>query len=225
MTNEMPAWAAELARRVTTEVREKAVNEARRRAVSARKKARQDAAKVSRAERRGRERTEHVETRGYLLNKPTWDDFQRRPRDYDSEDNAYTKTTIDPDVDIEEGKVKSINVLAKFNKDESWVREGAETQLLLDHEQGHFDIARVHAVELKKTLSKFEGKPVEDVRNNIDEAVDRILSRMQSVQEDYEEETKKGEEAGKREGEIIESEQRKWDRMIRRSLKAGEWQY
>lgn len=49
----------------------------------------------------------------------------------------------------------SWNVFSYFNSDSSWVKDNKESDFLLKHEQGHFDITELYARKLNSKFSNF----------------------------------------------------------------------
>lgn len=101
-------------------------------------------------------------------NRPlTWNDFQGVPGIFPqsytgSKDDftAFTWTWLSADWQFQKTdssvcqyEFTSVDGMASFDKSASWVRErGLTDQELLEHEQGHFDIAEIHARKLESEL-------------------------------------------------------------------------
>ncbi|RYY24096.1 MAG: DUF922 domain-containing protein, partial [Chitinophagaceae bacterium] len=82
----------------------------------------------------------------------------------------------------------NIGVYCFFNKNNSWVKAGKTTEYILGHEQGHFDIAELHARKLNKALKeyKYKSKTVNDDVNRIYEGV---MQDHHAYQTDYDQQT------------------------------------
>ena len=93
-------------------------------------------------------------------------------------------------VKVEKGIVKSSDfiVTLEFNPDKSWVKDGKQTDELLKHEQGHFDIAIVCVKELvamykKRTLTAF------DFNESVKELTKETFQKYKELEAQYDEET------------------------------------
>lgn len=116
--------------------------------------------------------------------KLSWSDFRANP-DPSSPNAALTNTSIN----IEFGYSKTALTYAikcRFDKAKSWVR--VKNNLVLGHEQGHFDIAEIHARKLNRELKayKFNSRTVSEDVNAI---YDRIMKQHHSAQSEYDRET------------------------------------
>jgi hypothetical protein len=85
----------------------------------------------------------------------TWNDFKGEP-DNHSPYHAFTIWKIKAEINIkfrQDTAVFSFHVYAEF-KDSSWVMEGKKSDYLLKHEQGHFDIGKLCAMEITETIKR-----------------------------------------------------------------------
>lgn len=80
--------------------------------------------------------------------KLVWTDFDALAERY-SEHAAFSVVGFEGRMDFN-GKKYQVSIKTYFDKDESWSK--AWTALLLMHEQGHFDLAEVHARKLRKQV-------------------------------------------------------------------------
>jgi len=83
----------------------------------------------------------------------------------------------------------TIQINVCFIKDESWSKEEKENNVLLQHEQLHFDIAELHRRKIVKRLME-----AEFTKSNYSELLDQIVEQVwsnayRSVQDKYDEET------------------------------------
>jgi len=100
-------------------------------------------------------------------------------------------------------------VTCEFNLDRSWVKGASETDLLLKHEQVHFDVAELYARKLRKELSKV---------NTADKNTPKLVSKMfreatrncMKEQSRYDRETKHSRD---------EDKQKEWNGYVSRELK------
>ena len=81
-----------------------------------------------------------------LKRKLTWDDFKGRP-DENSFAAAITQSGFGYRMSVQNvnGRIKmDITVFCYFNKANSWVKKGENTNYALLHEQHHFDITYIN---------------------------------------------------------------------------------
>lgn len=124
-------------------------------------------------------------------------------------------------------RIDSVDVHAIFNRQDSWVRPGHETDRVLEHEQGHFDLTQLFKLELEALTRGLvgvrrhcEGDSVEaassyaerEAAQAVSRVAERIWSEHVAAQETYDEQTRHG-TAG--------DAQRAWLDSIRRGLEAG----
>ncbi|TFH06940.1 MAG: hypothetical protein E4H08_10290 [Candidatus Atribacteria bacterium] len=180
----------------------------------------------------------HVEWR--QTRRLTWDDFQvkeNRPAGVDESAQIFSGLDLGwrsaPATQSGSGHVARIqtsslvvrNVMVQTG---SWVVAGTQTDSLLNHEQRHFDLNEVYRRKLQAALLKLrgEGKTAkeahEDLERKINEtwkkAMDKLngisavggADRVDGLQDDYDNQTEHGTEAGKQE---------EWDKKIDEWLK------
>lgn len=116
--------------------------------------------------------------------KLTWADFQARP--INSSDNAALTSS---NINFQYGYGSSgfhYSISCRFDKSRSWVR--VKSDHILAHEQGHFDIAEIHARLLNQALSgyRYNEKTVDDDINRI---YDGIMKQHHDMQQLYDAET------------------------------------
>ena len=88
------------------------------------------------------------------------------------------------------GKIK-IEIYPMFSKNESWIRENQKTKELLNHEQRHFDIAKIYSNKLQKIINK-RIKNIKDYNENFQNLYDEIYNEYFDYQTKYEEITDRG---------------------------------
>src|SRR5919112_1484552 len=88
----------------------------------------------------------------------TWNDFKAQP-DKNSTNAALTSSSINIEFGYNSSGLK-YNIKCRFDKNSSWGR--IKNDYILSHEQGHFDIAEIHARKLHKALKayKFQSRTV-----------------------------------------------------------------
>jgi len=115
---------------------------------------------------------------------------------------------------IQEGELISFRTECYFNPEKSWVLKGAETDYLLNHEQGHFDITEIYARKFREELEAYQMVSVERfAKENLGDKVNaiytRIMNEMFAHQNRYDEETNHS---------INSAKQAVWDSMIESDL-------
>lgn len=116
--------------------------------------------------------------------KLTWDDF-KGPVDAESKNAALTSSSINIEFGYDNDGLE-YNIKCSFNKQRSWVR--IRNNEVLAHEQGHFDLAELHARKLYRAMKgyKFNSKTVSDDVNNIYDSLMKVHHDAQSL---YDQET------------------------------------
>jgi hypothetical protein len=102
-------------------------------------------------------------------------------------------------------------IMATFDPGASWVERGAESPLLLRHEQLHFDLTELFARRLRKQFTDLRD-PCQnpgDARQVLDGAVVGAYREWQEAQRRYDAETRRGTDAAVQGG---------WERRTRREL-------
>lgn len=116
--------------------------------------------------------------------KLTWEDF-KAPPDPASTNAALTSSSINVEFGYDDEELQ-YSIKCRFDKNKSWVR--IRNQAILLHEQGHFDIAEIHARRLNQALKayRFNAKTVSDDVNRI---YDSVMVLHHTVQNEYDQET------------------------------------
>jgi len=151
-----------------------------------------------------------------------WEDFEGEVPDPlpESGEVAFTRTNItsgitfffpnpEPDNTV---KVTGIAVKALFKPSESWANDDDKTDELLNHEQGHFDIAKIFALKKEKEMKKLVGKTFKsdaEVNNKVTKICDKNDKHHEAFEEKYDNKTEHGTD---------EDEQEKWDKKIKDML-------
>jgi predicted secreted Zn-dependent protease len=114
----------------------------------------------------------------------TWKDFKAQP-DKNSTNAALTSSSINIEFGYNSTALK-YNIKCRFDPNLSWGR--IKNDYILAHEQGHFDIAEIHARKLHKTLKayKFQSRTVSKDVNRI---YDTIMKEHHELQSQYDQET------------------------------------
>lgn len=136
--------------------------------------------------------------------KLTWADFKGAP-DPSSTNAALTNSSITLGSEYSNKGLK-FSIKCKFNKLLSWGR--IRNEYILNHEQGHFDIAEAHARLLNKNLNGyvFNSKTAGDDIQNI---YNETMKEHVSMQKQYDLITNHS---------LDSAEQNKWDNKIKALL-------
>jgi predicted secreted Zn-dependent protease len=140
--------------------------------------------------------------------KLTWQDFKGKPNPL-SDNAALTNSTITADFGYSNKGLKH-TIKCVFNKSLSWGR--IKNDYILNHEQGHFDLAEIHARLLHKALlaytfnSKKVGEDVNRIYND-------VMKEHVSAQSLYDSETNHS---------IDTARQMQWDKKIASQLEGLE---
>ncbi len=114
----------------------------------------------------------------------TWQDFKAQP-DKNSTNAALTSSSINIEFGYNNTGLK-YNIKCRFDQNLSWGR--IKNEYILSHEQGHFDIAEIHARKLHKSLKayKFNNRTVSKDVNKI---YDTVMKEHHALQSQYDQET------------------------------------
>lgn len=140
-----------------------------------------------------------------------WSDFERRVGG-GGYFQAYTYSGIRYTVDDANGYVR-IQIECYFLEDESWVFREHATSKLLNHEQGHFDIAEIYARRMRRQLKEYEMPVWRFSSNNhmrdVKGIYNNLYDEMEGIQKQYDRDTGHGTRGGA---------QQEWDRWIESTL-------
>ena len=134
-----------------------------------------------------------------------WSDYKGSP-DQQSDAAALTATYLGIEYEITE-KGFSWKIQCRFSKTRSWGK--SKTDYILQHEQGHFDIAEIFARKLNKKLKDYKFDKG-SFRKDLKKIYDGITSEKEKFQDKYDKET---DHSRKKE------EQAKWIKKIDEELK------
>jgi predicted secreted Zn-dependent protease len=116
--------------------------------------------------------------------KLTWADF-KAPPDKNSTNAALTSSRINIDFGYNSSGLK-YNIKCRFDQNLSWGR--IKNDYILAHEQGHFDIAEIHARKLHKGLKAYKFN-VRTVGNDVNEIYGAVMKEHHAYQSQYDNET------------------------------------
>ena len=116
--------------------------------------------------------------------KLTWKDFRAQP-DKNSTNAALTSSSINIEFGYNNSGLK-YKIKCRFDQNLSWGR--IKNDYILAHEQGHFDIAEIHARKLHKNLKayKFNNRTV---AKDVNKIYDMVMKEHHAFQSLYDEET------------------------------------
>lgn len=154
---------------------------------------------------------------GVVINRPlTWNDFKGKSIDGSSV-KARTYTYMGYQSRVKNGKF-SYKITCYFIPGQSWVSRGylkrctkAESAYLLKHEQVHYDIAKVIAVEANRELARIKGND-KRAMNKARSVFSRYVKKLKSVQERYDRDTRHS---------LNNAAQKRWNAKIQQATKSG----
>lgn len=116
--------------------------------------------------------------------KLTWNDFRAQP-DRNSTNAALTSSSINIEFGYNNTGLK-YNIKCRFDKNLSWGR--IKNEYILSHEQGHFDIAEIHARKLNKLLREYKFNS-RTVGQDVNKIYDSVMKQHHAFQSQYDNET------------------------------------
>ncbi len=144
-------------------------------------------------------------------NKLRWDNFKGRPPADNSKTAAITMSGFGYNASMKSSKGKGeleISVYCYFNKEKSWVKPGRNTAYILNHEQHHFDISYIAASIFVEKIREIKFS-VSDYNILLPRIYDECLEIMNKMQDEYDGQTKNGQET------VF---QEKWNKIIENKL-------
>jgi hypothetical protein len=116
--------------------------------------------------------------------KLTWEDF-KGPVDPDSKNAALTSSSINIEFGYDDEGLE-YSIKCSFNKQKSWVR--IRNTEVLAHEQGHFDLAELHARKLFKAMKAYKFN-ANTVSKDVNTIYDSLMNAHHEAQNMYDSET------------------------------------
>ncbi len=141
--------------------------------------------------------------------KLSWGDFQGNAPDK-SRFVASTQSGLYFSYSVQNtnGKLSLTTIVtANFNSKESWYLPGKVNDLILAHEQGHFDITEIHARKLRKEFSVYT--VTKNYKNDLQTMYTNAENNRKAMQLKYDKETNHS---------IILEKQKGWDIFIEKEL-------
>jgi hypothetical protein len=146
----------------------------------------------------------------YSSDRPlTWDDFKGRPRFNNYAASIFASIGYESSSTVEKGEIVVDLVFKTYMlKSSSWVRSG-NNSYGLNHEQRHFDIAKIVTERLKNTLKALPLEP-HNYERKVSYHYLEAFREMNQMQEDYDLETSNGTNG---------SAQQRWNEKIDSTLR------
>lgn len=132
--------------------------------------------------------------------KLTWEDYKAAP-DTTGTFAASTTTYLTVDYTFTQDEF-AFKIHSDFSKTHSWGLN--KTAYILQHEQGHFDIAEIFARKLYKCIKEYRYNK-KTCREDLSKIYDSIVNEKSQMQEDYDRETNHS---------IIKQKQKEWLKKI-----------
>lgn len=118
------------------------------------------------------------------MRKLSWSDFKAAP-DPASGNAAMTNSIINIEFNFDDTSL-DYTISCRFDKNRSWVK--VRTEPVLQHEQGHFDIAEIFARKLAREMKAYKFNPA-TVKDDVNDIYDRIMTVYQQHQQLYDQQT------------------------------------
>jgi hypothetical protein len=149
----------------------------------------------------------------------TWQNFrvvQSAPAGVTEE--AQTEASIEPPPKVQvlkdgnQFRLAAFDVKVRIVPHGTWVVRGKSSAPLLVHEQGHWDIAGLTAHEYHAALEGLRAASPAELGTLAEQALQRIKTKVDRLQEKYDRETNHSRDAGK---------QTQWNTLIRTCITNG----
>ncbi len=150
-----------------------------------------------------------------------WGQFQKlssRPSGHSADAHTEAQWRNPPGKKFKPVKVKDgwrldgINLIVSLVKDSTWVLKGQETEELLNHEQGHWDITGLIAREWHGQLEKLRARNLKGLKELFKRGEKRLLTKSKRIDKKYDDETNHGRDP---------KSQAKWDELINSCIVSG----
>ena len=147
----------------------------------------------------------------YSVNRPlTWNDFQSKKGNNKFDAEVFPTFGYEERNEIIKGIVIiRLKIKVYLPKSASWVKDGKKNEYSLNHEQRHFDIAKLVSEQFKKKI-KQEDLPVANFDGQINVDYLDAYRELHTMQKQYDDETHHGTD---------QSAQQRWNVRIDKELK------
>ncbi|TWJ04389.1 hypothetical protein JN11_00097 [Mucilaginibacter frigoritolerans] len=140
----------------------------------------------------------------------SWNDFQSRIQSNKFDAEVFPTIGYEERNEVIKGVVViTMAMKVSLPKSANWVKEGSRNSYALNHEQRHFDIAKIAALHFEQRI-KAENLPVNNYDGFINEAYLDAYREMNNMQKKYDDETRHGSD---------ELAQGQWNTFIDKELK------
>jgi hypothetical protein len=148
----------------------------------------------------------------YSFSRPLkWDDFQSKKGDDKYEAEVFPSFGYEEKAELVNGIVNiHMSVKAYLPKSACWVKDGSRNNYTLNHEQRHFDLAKIVAEHFKMKLKAADDLTVENYDGPINVEYLEAYREMHTLQKQYDDETRHG---------IDHAAQQRWNERIDKELK------
>ena len=119
-----------------------------------------------------------------MSSRLTWGNFKAAPPA-----NAYNAALTSSSISLDyrtDGQSLTYTIGCHFDQSQSWGR--VKNELILAHEQGHFDISEIYARRLNKAMNQYRYNS-SNAGKDVGAIYQRIMQELQQRQNDYDEET------------------------------------
>ncbi|MDR3694320.1 hypothetical protein [Mucilaginibacter sp.] len=161
--------------------------------------------------------TDHAEkteedTIYYLFKRPlTWDDFRGKVPQSKFDAEVFATIGYNEKTTVTNGAINlELDIKVCIPKNDCWVKAGKQNDYALNHEQRHFDIARIVAEHFKQRI-RAENLPVSNYDGPVNVDYLEAYREMDSLQKQYDAETNHGGD---------HAAQERWNERIDKELKA-----
>jgi hypothetical protein len=148
-----------------------------------------------------------------------WGEFEKvsaRPSGIKEDAQIHAEAIIDSDMNAcvrkGKGRLVSFRIRLQVTRASSWVVRGSQTDDLLSHEQGHFDLQGLSARDLMNRLSKLRASDPEELKRLVAAEFKASQKEAQAMSNRYDDETQHGLD--------IEA-QRRWKATIQAAINSG----
>ena len=148
----------------------------------------------------------------YAARRPlTWDDFQSNIGSATYDAQVFPTFGYDEHLEVVNA-VACVRLLVKVSlpKSACWVRDGSRNDYTLNHEQRHFDIARIAAEHFKQKINA-QNLTVTNFEGIINSTYLEAYREMSQLQKEYDNDTRHGSDA---------AAQQRWNERVSRELEA-----
>ncbi|RYE31457.1 MAG: hypothetical protein EOP42_10565 [Sphingobacteriaceae bacterium] len=146
----------------------------------------------------------------YAVNRPlTWNDFQEKPRSGKFAAVVFPSLAFEEKHEIINGEIRlHIDMKVYVPKSACWVKDGAQNDYTLNHEQRHFDIAAIVGKRFERKINAAK-LPVSNFNGIINVEYYESFREMNHLQDQYDNETQHG---------LNTTQQEQWNKRIDRDL-------